>query len=283
MPTLGTAPAFPQVEYKGPRRALTPKMQLPIEPSPIRKLSEEQQVHIYNVNPWRYEQHMGSYGYYTIPALDETKVMDGAMSVAGPLTIDGLPKEYYPMGQALPTTLYHQPREMEGIESERPGYSFALEVCGVGLQVPKYNDVRMQGVFISTIKEQSRPAKGESPDAWERYNKWIALVKQAREAMTRYCVKQCQDANMHYSKGSFADIRGTDGNPKIYQCARIIGGSVLEYKWLGDTGDAIKSKTCIVCSTAVKADALKCPACGAMQVSQEKFDQEVKRRQELNG
>lgn len=281
MPNLGAA--FPQVEYQGPRRALTPKMQLPIEPVPIRKLSKEEEVYIYNVGPWRFEEHMGSYGYYTIQALDEAKVMDDKLSVTPPLVIAGLPKEYYPMGQALPTTIYHQPPEMEGVESARPGMNFALEVCGVGRQRRPDQDLRRQGVMISTFPEQGRPKEKGDSVSWELYNKWVKQVKDARELLRQYCVRQCQDANMHYSKGTFADIRGTDGNPKIYQCARIIRGTILEYKWLGDTGDVIKSKSCLACSTPVKEDALKCPQCGTKQMSDAKYDAEVQRRQALNG
>lgn len=283
-PTAQEEYALSQVAFDDPRKMRefqnnirnSQRMNLPEEPEPITKLSEDQRVFIYNAGPWRYEQLMGSYGTYTIPGLDETLVMSPELAVAGPLVIDGLPKEYYPT-EGLPRPIYHQPRKNMGRETKKPGYDFAMEVIGVGMMVGQSNDLRHQGVFVSEQRQPSRPEKSGGKEAWDAFNRWVADVKTAQVKLREYCAKECQAANVEHSRGRFAEVR----NDKLYQCARILKATETEFVWLKDTIENVNKKLCWSCTTVLKGHALKCPQCGELQVTPAEFDAEKKRRAEM--
>lgn len=247
------------------------RMYVPEEPDPIRELSEEQRVFIFNVGPWSYQQSLASFGTKTIPGLEEDKVFKN-LSVAGPLVIDGLPSELYPAeGEAK--RIYHRPLKNRGRQSKRPGLDFAMEVIGCGLMVNPSCDLRNDGVFISEQREQKDPGKNGKPADIEAFQKWAKDVKKAQQLLRDKCAKMCQDANVEHSRGKFADIR-TD---KLYQAARLIDGNELQYSWLKDTGKG-DNKGCWSCGMTLKGFALKCSSCGEMQVTQAEFDAEKKRR-----
>ena len=249
------------------------RLNIPDEPEPITALSEEQKVFIYNVGPFPFLQPMGSYGQYTIPGLAEAQVFDDAFSVAGPLVIDGLPKEYYPAeGEAK--VIYHRPRKNMGRQSKRPGFDFAMEIIGCGMMVNPSCDLRPFGVFVSEQREQKAPSKGGDKAA---YDKWVSDIKAARILLRKKCTEKCQNANIEYSRGKFADIRSDD----LYLMARLIHGTELQFGWLKDSGEATDNKTCWSCGTILKGFAMKCSSCGEMQVSAAEFEAAKKKRAEM--
>lgn len=159
-----------------------------------------------------------------------------------------------------------------GRESRRPGYDFAMEVIGVGMMVNQSNDLRAKGVFISDQREQKEPAKDAPKPMHEAYARWVKDVKSAQASFRRYCAKVCQNANVEHARGKFADIR----NDELYIFARLIKGTALEYKWLGDTEDAAKNQNCPGCGQVVKLDIIKC-RCGYRVCSDEVWNK-VKER-----
>ncbi len=266
MPEFGFAPFVDpgamERHHQSKERA---RIIVPSESKPLRELNEKEQVYIYNAGPWPSLRTLGSYGQLYIQGLDEAKVFDG-LAVAGPLVIPGLPSECYPR-EGMAERQYHTPPETMG-EDLRPGYHFALEVIGRGRMVNSSSDLTPEGIFISLQPEQKRPnpdtlKAGKVPEAqlaaWKR---WESDVKEAQRRLRETCSKMCQDANVEWGRGKFADVR-TD---KLYQAARLIKGSELQYGWLKDTGDKAENMALLI-----KQMALKCPHCGAQQVSDEEL------------
>lgn len=256
-------------------------MMIPEEPEPITQLSHEQRVFIYNVGPWRFQQELGSYGTRTIPGLAEEFVFKGpdgkpGLSVAGPLVIDGLPKEYY-QAEGEARVIYHRPPKNQGPRSSRPGYDFALEVCGRGKMVNKSCDLFPYGVFISDQLEQELPDKGANKEQWAAYSRWKKDVETAQKSLRAQCSKMCQEANQEHARNNFREVR----KEELYQAARLINGTEIQYGWLKDTGDKADNKECFVCGTVIKGHALKCPQCGTQQVTDAEMQAALERRAKM--
>lgn len=238
------------------------RMNIPDEPEPISELSFEQRVYIYNVSPWRFQQDLASYGTRTIPALDEDKVLKG-LFVAGPLVIEGLPKEYYPSeGEAK--VIYHKPQKNRGRFSRRPGLDFANEVIGKGMMVNPSCNLEAFGVFVSEQVEQEKPEKGAPSAAVKAFDKWSSDVKAAQNMLRAKCAKMCEDANIEYARGKFGEIR----NDQLYQAARIIEKTEVECKWLADTASAASREACGGCGRINSTGIIKC-ICGYRVCSDE--------------
>lgn len=253
------------------------RMNIPDMPEPVIELSQEQRVYIYNVGPRRFQQDLASYGSRVIHPLAEEMVFgdkDGKPNVSTPLVIDGIPFEFYPSeGEAK--VIYHRPPKNMGRNSKRPGYDFAMEVIGCGRMVNPSCDLRPFGVFISEFPEPDKPAKGSPQAESDRYAAWISAVKTAQAALRKKCADICQEANVEYSRGNFKDVR----HDELYQMARLIRGTEAQYPWLKDTADKAENTACIGCGFTLKAQALKCGSCGTLQVSEEAFAAEIKKRQ----
>jgi hypothetical protein len=255
-------------------------MQIPEEPEPIVQLSEEQKVFIYNVSPWRFQQELASYGTRTIPALDEAKCLSGELYVAGPLVIDGIPREYYPSeGEAK--VIYHRPLKNRGRQSKRPGLDFAYEVIGKGMMVNPSCDLTNFGVFVSEQPEQTRPTDNKNTEAQAAYARWTKDVRDAQGKLRAKCAEMCEAANMAYARGTFNDIRGKDGNEQLYIAARLIKKTEMDCPWLKGTAEAADKKHCISCQSVLPGAALKCGVCGELQLTQEEYDKEVARRRSM--
>jgi hypothetical protein len=253
------------------------RMNIPEEPEPISQLSQEQRVYIYNVSPWRFKQEMGSMGAFTIPALDDDKVLTQDLHVAGPLVVEGLPKEYYPSeGQAK--VIYHRPTRNRGRQSQRPGLDFANEVIGRGMGVNPASDLTNYGVFVSEFPEPQKPTRDEYPnvaafkealvkfEASGEWKAWVALVHGAQQALRRKCAKMCEDANIEYARGRFGEVR----NDQLYQAARLIGKTEVECKWLADTASAASNERCPGCGKTNPTGIIKC-ICGMRVCSDEQW------------
>lgn len=261
------------------------RMNTPEVPEPIADKSLETQVYIYNVSPWQYVQQLGSMGPKTIFALEEEKVLTDEMFVSKVTIIPGIPWEAYPQEGGSKIN-YHTPPKGQG--SAEPGYNFALEVVGGGRMGQAVSDLRKCGVFISRQPEQVKPRKGvvegekgATKADWDAYNRWVADVRKAQESLRSYCAEGCMEANNEYRQGTFKNVIGNDGNNKLFQKARMIGKTVLDCPWLGDTGAAAKNKTCLACEKIIGFTAMKCGYCGTLQVTDAVFQAEIKRRQEM--
>lgn len=246
------------------------RMNIPDEPEAISETSLAQQVYVYNAGPWTFVQTMGSMGQFVISGLEENESLKD-LNVAGPLVIPGIPKEYYP-AEGESKVIYHSPRRNMG-KDRNAGYDFAMEMIGVGMMQTKAADLRPYGVFVSKFAEVRKPT--EKNANWDAYRAWEKQVREAQDALRRKCSELCQEANVEYSRGRFSDVR----NDQLYQAARLINGTELQYSWLKDTGEKADNKSCLACGTTLKAMALKCSSCGTLQVSPEEFDAEIKKRQ----
>lgn len=253
------------------------RMLMPKEPAPITRQSIEGQVYIYNAGPFPFLQPMGSMGQFTIPHLAEDRVvLNTELNVAGPLIIPGLPKEPYP-SEGMATILYHGPPENRGERSDNPGLDFAYEVIGKGQGVNASANLEPYGVFVSLQREQSKPEKGATAEAHAAHQRWVKDVKDAQAKLRALCADRCQRGNMEYSRGNFKDYRSDD----LYIMARIIKATEMDFPWLKDTAENVDKKSCWSCGTVLKGFALKCLACGEMQVTQQEFDAEKERRSKL--
>ncbi len=261
------------------------RMNIPEEPDPIIQLSEDQRVFIYNVGPWRFQQSLASYGEKTIQALEESKVL-ASNDVAGPLVIDGLPREYYPAeGEAK--VIYHRPLKNRGRQSKRPGFDFAMEVIGCGMMVNPSCDLRNFGVFISdyAVKGVDRdgaavysapvkPEKGASEDIWERHKAFLSDVGKAKDLLRKKLARMCEEANLEYARGRFAEVR----TEQLYLAARLLKKTELDCAWLKDTAEQSAKESCGGCGKTIKIGILRCE-CGYRVCDDETWEK-VKNRYE---
>jgi hypothetical protein len=262
-------------------------MNTPTIPSLILQESERKKVYIYNVGPWRIQQEMGSKGIYVIPGLEEDKVLAGPnsdhyLSVAKALfEVPGIPMEFYP-GEGQSKILFEAPPEQPGEDGRtvaiHPGLDFAMEILGVGKGHGSRDDLRPQGLFVSEIPEQSKPKERSTPEEFRLYRQWEQTVLEAQRLFRHMGAEMLREANELHARGRFSEVR----NDKHYQVARILKKTELDCPWLKDTAESSDKKECLACGTPIKASSLKCHACGTLQMSQEAFDAEIKRRQALS-
>lgn len=260
------------------------RMNIPEEPDPIIQLSEDQRVFIYNVGPWRFQQSLASYGEKTIQALAEDRVL-ASDDVAGPLVIDGLPREYYPAeGEAK--VIYHRPLKNRGRQSKRPGFDFAMEVIGCGMMVNPSCDLRNFGVFISDYATKAagadgavysapvKPEKGSTQDAWKAWEAFIKDVNKAKDLLRKKLARMCEEANLEYARGNFASVK----NDQMYQAARLLKKTELDCVWLKDTAEQSAKESCGGCGKTIKIGILRCE-CGYRVCDDETWEK-VKKRYE---
>ncbi len=263
------------------------RMNTPTIPILILQESERKKVYIYNVGPWRIQQEMGSKGIYVIPGLEEDKVLAGPnsdyyLSVAKALfEVPGIPMEFYP-GEGQSKILFEAPPEQPGEDGRtvaiHPGLNFAMEILGVGKGHGSRDDLRPQGLFVSEIPEQSKPKERSTPEEFRLYRQWEQTVLEAQRLFRQMGAEMLREANELHARSRFHEIR----SDKHYQIATILGKTEVDCPWLKDTPQFSNNKACLACGTSIKMSSLKCPACGTLQMSQEAFDAEIKRRQALS-
>lgn len=269
----------------------------------IVELSEKTQVYIYSVGAWPQPIALASLGSRWVPALPEEKVLvANDFSVAGPLLITGVPSEPYPM-EAGAIRIYHKPKKGDSLR-RHTGLHLAMEAIGAGARSKNDYDLRPFGLFVSLVPEQplveneaDRPryskwklSLGTSwkvtlppQPLWSHY--WEDIVNLAKKALRTKFSADCARATQAWKRGGFGNEfvgNGSTEEGKIFIEARILKKTKVECPWLENTEASNDNKMCIAeCGTILPINALKCSACGTLQVTQEKFDAELKRRQSL--
>ncbi len=236
-------------DYNRKRNSLN----VPRQPVYITKASKENQVFVYNVGPWTYTQSAASMGEFFIPGLDEADCLGSDLKVSAPLIIPGLPSEPYPAEGSRAIVNYHTPLETMP-NADKAGLHFALELIGAGAMQNNEANLSLRGVFVSEQPEQKQPAKGGQ---WDAYNKWAKAVRDAQDRLRKYCVGQCQKASDAKANGQFAIMR----EERLYQCARLIKATPVEYPWLGDSQESAMRQSCPACGSVVKSSIFICPHC----------------------
>lgn len=267
-------------------------------------------VFIYSLGPFAVSQQIASWGSYYLPgvplesALKVNDVQPEHISVAGPLMIPGNPAEPWiddQEGKWIPHARY----------AEKPGLDLALTIIGAGMRSGPRDDIRPMGFFVSEVPavasayvRPKTPGAGVSEidrsiyrDAVERYEAavdhsnqfyaqhpeaietWNNTVSEARRIFTEWCSRQCEDGNAAVSNNTWDKARDVSlGHPdpakglKLYfTCARILKKTPVECSFLSNTVEATSRKHCIECGSTMMADKPRCPACKALQMSDEEY------------
>lgn len=238
------------------------------------KQSRDLQVYIYNVGPFPATVPCASLGPKFIPALALEKVLLAKdLSVSEPLIVEGIPAEPYP-SEGRNIWIEHEPEEFLGY-GDNPGLHLALAIIGGAPQSNPMDDLRPKGVFVSEFPEQSKPGKSGSADDYALYEKWAEQVLNARQAFRSWAGEKCGEGHQAHIQGTWGMIK----SPLYFTLARILKKTPMECAFLKDTEEASDLKACISCGATIPTIALKCKACGDVQVSQEAYELEmVKRR-----
>ncbi len=286
MPTFGTpSPAAgldivhttdPRALERYHRQLQIDRIAVPEELDAISELSEKTQVYIYCVGAWPQQLSLGSLGSRWIPALDENKVLlHGDLSVSEPLVVTGIPSEPYPADDGG-RRIYHKPQHQDPLR-KHTGYHLALEMIGAASKSKADNDLRPFGVFVSLQPEQKRPGKNADPAQLKAFAKWESDVNEARKALAKKYAEMCARATAAWKNGKFqVDFMNDD---RIFMVARILNKTKVDCPWLENTVAAVENKSCIAeCGFILPVNAIICGNCHQKQVTDEKYDAEIKRR-----
>ncbi len=89
----------------------------------------------------------------------------------------------------------------------------------------------------------------------------------------------CSIANQYHGRNEFALVK----DDKYYLAAKVLKKTEIDCPWLKDTEAGSDKRNCIAeCGAILPAGSLKCGACGVLQVSEQKYKDEIARRQALN-
>jgi len=207
-------------------RAMNASRQIPRLPPAFREASDATKVYIYNVGPWTQERLMGSLGRFRIAGCPPEK------EYTGPLVIDGVVTEYYPVNEL----------RMDPLMDE--GLYVAQQIIGVGAHLHPANSWVPYGVFLS---RSNPPTKEELKEALrELWKKYLQLVAEADSA---------------YSRGPKA-AEDTIQPEVHFVAARALRKTVTECPWLRNAELPAQRAACPGCGVTYPVGIMKCRDCG---------------------
>lgn len=202
-------------------RSKNQSRRLPELPPMLKKIAEEQTVHIFNVGPWAHRRALGSLGEFLIPACPKGE------SYAAMAPVPGIVVEPIPVDE----------RHFELRQEE--GRYIAEQVVGIGKMLAPGNSFVKYGVFIAAGKE---PTKKE--------------LDAARAELRKHYTELVQEARSAYAQGpkeAEATIRETH---RI--AAREL--NLNDEPWLVIANPEARQK-CPACGTMAGGEVILCPNC----------------------
>jgi hypothetical protein len=224
MPLTITADQAAQT-IAGATRTLNAGRRVPKLSEMLQRVSQEQQVYIYNVGPWSHRREMGSLGNFFIKACPEGR------EYSEPLIIPGIVCEPYPVNEV----------EM-GLHQEE-GIYIAQQVIGVGKHLPPSNSFVKYGVFISTTEKPSK-----------------ADLKAANDKLRGYYQELVVEANNAYARGPKA-LEETIQPALHFMAARTLNYTDAECPWLKNSSVAASRLNCEGCGAVYNVGVIVCGNC----------------------
>lgn len=192
-------------------------------PAVMKKVSKEQQIHIYNVGPWALTRELGSIGSFRIPACPEGKEYVERDPIPGVFE-EPIPGEH--------------PNFME-VRTEEGRY-IAEQILGVGPFMSARDSFEHLGVFIgSQVGPEAKPTKEE--------------LATAKAKLRAHMEELVNDARKAYERG---DMREIVDRHRL--AARYLK---LENEQWYSTRTAKARVSCEACGTAVNEGTKICPTC----------------------
>ena len=192
-------------------------------PSVMKKVSKENQVHIYNVGPWALTRELGSIGSFRIPACPEDKEYVERDPIPGVFE-EPIPGEH--------------PDFME-VRTEDGRY-IAEQILGIGPFMAKRDSFEHMGVFIgSEVGPNAKPTKAE--------------LSAAKAKLSAYLEELVNDARKAYERG---DLREIVDRHRL--AARYLK---LEQEVWYTTRTAKARQECPSCGTALNTNVKICSSC----------------------
>lgn len=216
----------------------------PVLPS-VKRLMENETVHVFNVGPWPHPVFMGSLGRYFIPACEEGQPKEWERNEANqwvPSDFITDPRNEFAAMKPLPG-IVQEPvptDEKQNHWSQDEGRYVAEQIVGIGIQRPKAWSLERVGVFIADKKV---PSKKELADA--------------REELRKYMMSMIQEARTAYGVGpkELESVRRAELHDV---CARWM--NLNDEPWMVHTNPEARQK-CPVCSTLTDGGTILC-RCG---------------------
>lgn len=159
-PTLTADRVAPQVT--GFVRRMNQGRRIPALPNIVKRMAEEEQLHIFNVGPWAHRRELGSLGVFFIQACEKGK------PYSTPLIVPGIVTEPIPTSE----------KDMEWRQED--GRYIAEQIVGFGKMLGPQYDLRPYGVFIAEKKEPSKHELARANEALElKYKELISDIRMA--------------------------------------------------------------------------------------------------------
>ena len=240
------------------QKAFNASRYVPTMPEMFQKVSDENQIGIFNVGPWAHKREMGSAGIFFIQACPK----DAPHSQ--PVVLQGMEEEPYPINEVecIMKPKCGVPFQLTG---PADGMLLAEQIIGHGQNVAPHSDLRPFGVFATRLFEWDKKSKQHvclDDEALEKShvalrNKAVQLVSLASDA---------------YAKGpsAFSEIFQPDWH---LWAARFLRKSTAECRWLENSQDVGARENCPMCGAVYAVGIMKCP-CGYI-LDKKRYDEAV--------